>query len=204
MVASSAVSDTGAKFVYGLVDPRDGKVRYVGGSKEPAARLTAHLQYSAWKREGREWLGGLASEGLRPDIRLFTTGPVKNWRAVERRVQDLHGETLLDHHGRARAINRTYSRAEIGASLRSAREAQGLSPVEAAALHGVSAATISRWENGARLPQISELMRVADRYGVTVAELLPMGEPSQGASADVARAKGVTHGKRKRSGQRVA
>lgn len=57
-------------------------------------------------------------------------------------------------------------------TYRSARENKGLTLKDAAALLGVTPATLSRWERGITRPRLYPLIRMHDVYGVTVAELL--------------------------------
>lgn len=58
--------------LYALLDPRDGRVRYVGKTRRTlAARLTAHLAYVRRYRDTTPrcaWLRELAALGLRPWI----------------------------------------------------------------------------------------------------------------------------------------
>lgn len=177
-----------SKFIYGLVDPRDGKVRYVGASKDPMLRYKQQLARYAWPTDLREWLDELKNEGLRPDLRLFTDEPVEHWRTLEKRIQAQYASTLLDLAGRGTAVAEEYTREQIGAALRSAREEAGITQSEAAASLHVAPATLSRWESGGRAVSISQALRVANSYGVPLGEIFPIGQPSQGAAADLKRA----------------
>ena len=51
-------------FIYALVDPRDGRVRYVGKSNRPYSRATQHLNANA-HTNGRkaEWTSDLGNLG---------------------------------------------------------------------------------------------------------------------------------------------
>jgi NUMOD3 motif len=56
--------------VYGLRDPRDGRIRYIGKSINPEHRLTVHLYYA---RRGTcthalRWMKGLLNNDLKPDV----------------------------------------------------------------------------------------------------------------------------------------
>jgi len=57
-------------YIYALVDPRDGLVRYVGKSDSPKNRLTAHLRDANGSRKC-EWLNELRAELLRPTLRVL-------------------------------------------------------------------------------------------------------------------------------------
>lgn len=183
------------KYVYGLVDPRNGNVRYVGGSENPIKRFRQHLDgVGPPTREMQQWLDELDRDGLRPDLRLFTTTARKDWAEIERETQNHYGATLLDKHGRGRAIHRSYSQGEIGAALRNAREEAGLTPTAAAEKMFTTPVTISRWEGGSRSPSIVNLMRLANAYETTVADMLPTegggdGKNSRGAKEDLAEAR---------------
>lgn len=56
-----------SRVVYALVDSRDGLVRYVGTTKNPAYRLAEHMRMPV--REGihkNNWIADLISNGLTP------------------------------------------------------------------------------------------------------------------------------------------
>lgn len=57
-------------------------------------------------------------------------------------------------------------------SYKSAREDKGLTIKDAAALVGVTPATLSRWERGITKPNVNSLVRMQDVYGVTVSKLV--------------------------------
>ena len=57
---------------------------------------------------------------------------------------------------------------KTGAYLADLRRARGLTQQEAADQLGVSNKTVSKWENGAGLPDITVLPALAELYGVTV------------------------------------
>src|SRR5262245_40225334 len=71
------------------------------------------------------------------------------------------------HSGKVAMTTTRPTPSEIGALLRRARTAAGLSLEEAGQLIGYSAATLSRWENGHRRGwTITELLRLAEAYGI--------------------------------------
>jgi len=57
-------------YIYGLVDPRDGRVRYVGKSDSPKERLLAHLRDASDSRKC-EWLSELSKNSLRPILKIL-------------------------------------------------------------------------------------------------------------------------------------
>lgn len=75
--------------IYGLIDPRDGKIRYVGKTIQ---RLDYRLQQHVWtstrrpsKRIVAGWITELAGWGLRPSIILLEEVEPDQWREAERR-----------------------------------------------------------------------------------------------------------------------
>jgi len=60
--------------IYGLIDPRDGQLRYVGKSCEGLKRPRAHARRLKWDRGYcRNWVKSLADLGLRPSIEVLET-----------------------------------------------------------------------------------------------------------------------------------
>jgi|BEDMetMinimDraft_1075159.scaffolds.fasta_scaffold06280_2 transcriptional regulator with XRE-family HTH domain len=67
-------------------------------------------------------------------------------------------------------------KAEVGHRLRLAREAKHLTQPALAELLKVRPQTVSGWEKGTREPDLSQLRRIADVLGVTVAWLVGEGD----------------------------
>lgn len=61
---------------------------------------------------------------------------------------------------------------DVGARIKSLREAAGLSQNELARRAGVSQSGLSYIESGEKSPSVDTLLRIADALGVTVSELL--------------------------------
>ena len=61
---------------------------------------------------------------------------------------------------------------KTGAYLAALRKARGMTQQEAADQLGVSNKTVSKWENGAGLPDITVLPALAELYGVTADDIL--------------------------------
>lgn len=60
------------QFIYGLVEPRTGELRYIGHSHEPTKRLQTHANKgSGENRRLREWVSELQAVGLRPEVRMI-------------------------------------------------------------------------------------------------------------------------------------
>ena len=69
-------------FIYGLRDPRDSQIRYVGKSNDPRHRLRGHLS----RRGGtyaRNWIGSLLSDGIRPELVILEEVSKKRWKVAE-------------------------------------------------------------------------------------------------------------------------
>lgn len=75
----------GHNYIYGLYDPRDNELRYVGKSIRPAQRLTNHLSEHAKNHRGH-WLAELSAAGLRPVLRIIDSVSLDaDWQTIERR-----------------------------------------------------------------------------------------------------------------------
>lgn len=59
------------------------------------------------------------------------------------------------------------------------RTQQGLSQLELAEQLGVSRQSVSKWETGQSVPDLDKLIKLADRFGITVDELVREGERPQ-------------------------
>ena len=62
----------GSVFVYGLRDPRDGSIRYVGRTRYPKQRLNSHCgasEYFIKRRSAKsKWVRRLRRRGLKPEM----------------------------------------------------------------------------------------------------------------------------------------
>ena len=67
---------------------------------------------------------------------------------------------------------------KIGAFLKQCRKEKNLTQEQLAEKFGVSARTVSRWETGINMPDLSILVQLAEYYDVEMRELLD-GERSQ-------------------------
>ena len=70
---------------------------------------------------------------------------------------------------------------KIGAFIAALRKERGLTQTALAEMLGISNRTVSKWENGDGLPDISLLPAIAQTFGITVDELLA-GERNAAAS----------------------
>ena len=63
--------DPGKAAIYGLYDPRDGELRYVGMSVQPEIRFNQHLNDGRGSTHKLRWLAKLARLGLKPEIKVL-------------------------------------------------------------------------------------------------------------------------------------
>lgn len=61
--------------------------------------------------------------------------------------------------------------------IRNLREMAGMSQTDLAARLGVKPCTVSRWESGEKVPELTTLLKLADVFGVTLDYLLGRNEP---------------------------
>jgi len=79
------------------------------------------------------------------------------------------------------------STSEIGAiadHLKSVREQRGLTQTELGTRAGISAASVSHFETGQRLPSLESLVRIADALEVSIDSLLGRTARDEGAHVD--------------------
>lgn len=72
-------------FIYALVDPRDGGIRYIGKADDPKTRLQYHLAHCE-RRKNRcsRWIRSLRDEGKRPELTVIASVPLESWAHWER------------------------------------------------------------------------------------------------------------------------
>ena len=61
---------------------------------------------------------------------------------------------------------------KIGAFLKNLRNKKGLTQEQLAEVFGVSGRTVSRWETGSNLPDLSMLIQIAEYYDVDIKDIL--------------------------------
>lgn len=72
---------------------------------------------------------------------------------------------------------------EIGAFLKQLRNEKGITQEQLAEILGVSGRTVSRWETGTNLPDLSVLVQISEYYDVEIKEILN-GERKSGKMND--------------------
>lgn len=76
-------------YIYGLADPRDGSIRYVGKSDNPESRYYQHLVDRTTNRYKSEWIQDLSQWQLKPDLIIFEQVDADQWTQAERHYMDL-------------------------------------------------------------------------------------------------------------------
>lgn len=61
--------------IYGLVDPRDELVHYVGMSIKVFKRFKEHVEDMVFNLDLRKWIEELRSLGIKPKLRIFSSCP---------------------------------------------------------------------------------------------------------------------------------
>ena len=74
---------------------------------------------------------------------------------------------------------------KIGAYLKELRKEKNLTQEQIAGKFGVSQRSVSRWENGNTMPDISVLIELADYYGVDLREILNGERKANNMDADL-------------------
>jgi predicted GIY-YIG superfamily endonuclease len=88
------------EYIYYLVCPIDGKVKYVGKTKNPKARYTMHIKkLDKTNTPKRQWLEQLFSKNLQPKLQIVQSfSDPELARQMEQWHVDLHSETTLNIH----------------------------------------------------------------------------------------------------------
>lgn len=73
-------------YIYGLIDPRDGEIRYIGKTKNPKTRLSGHITESKKNNSDNyrlKWLRKLSKLGLSPGIIFLKICQVDDFEKYE-------------------------------------------------------------------------------------------------------------------------
>ncbi|MBF0261548.1 MAG: hypothetical protein HQL97_06950 [Magnetococcales bacterium] len=80
-------TSVGRYLIYGLIDPRNRSLRYIGKThKRREVRLQEHIQAATEKQSPvYKWIGELLDKGLTPEIFILERVPKEqDWRLAER------------------------------------------------------------------------------------------------------------------------
>ncbi|MBM3149600.1 MAG: hypothetical protein FJZ88_06200 [Chloroflexi bacterium] len=70
-------------YIYGLKDPRDGQIYYVGKSNHPEKRKKEHLENETCNAHRVEWIQDLGQCGLEPELVILEKVERENWQEAE-------------------------------------------------------------------------------------------------------------------------
>lgn len=70
--------------IYGLFDPRNGEVRYIGKAANSEKRLRGHLRETRRKTPLYSWIGKLRAQGVSPGVRVLAHAITQDWQSLER------------------------------------------------------------------------------------------------------------------------
>lgn len=130
--------------IYALIDPRDGKIRYIGKTTQTILnRLAGHIAQPT-NPAMRVWINSLSLQGLTPRIEAVTTAPLE--------ALDVEEQRQIRRHARQghRLLNAPYYKnhlADLSGPL-----PQSAAPAAAAAEHEGRERRVARWLFG-RLAQ---------------------------------------------------
>lgn len=69
--------------IYGLRDPRDGLIYYVGKSKRMMQRYNQHIYRRSTNADKQAWIDGLRVAGLHPKIEVLEESDESDWQEAE-------------------------------------------------------------------------------------------------------------------------
>jgi len=80
------MQSTEITYIYVLIDPKDGSVRYVGKTSNPKSRLSGHItecKKEKYKHRRANWIRSLLIENLKPIIKFIKVCPLNDFEKVE-------------------------------------------------------------------------------------------------------------------------
>lgn len=79
------LSDDSIVFIYGLVDPKTGYIRYVGKAADVPARYKAHFSKVELSANTKKvnWIKSLLAQQLKPTIAILERVPEEDWKEAE-------------------------------------------------------------------------------------------------------------------------
>lgn len=177
-------------YIYGLYDPLDGVIRYVGKTGNPNTRLESHYldarRYQAKQRKGfavHDWITSLIEAGRMPEMVILDITDSSNSVRVEHEwIDGMHtrnGE-LANRDSKYRiktlgivnsglASNVLESTPELRRKIKEFRKRKRITQDDLAEMAGVSGSTISYWESGKRSIQ-KDVIELIDSINETDAK----------------------------------
>lgn len=73
----------GKVYIYGLKDPRDNAIHYVGKSTRPKRRLEQHLADISTNKDRVDWLRDLQAAGSEPELTILEKSNDEDWQEAE-------------------------------------------------------------------------------------------------------------------------
>ena len=83
-IAKSKLADDQTTFIYGLKDPRDGLIHYIGKSNTPKFRLENHLADKESNKFKVQWVETLLSDDLLPELVVLEEVSRRDWAEKEK------------------------------------------------------------------------------------------------------------------------
>ena len=74
---------------------------------------------------------------------------------------------------------------KTGGFLKELRREKGITQEQLAEVFGVSSRTVSRWENGVNMPDLSLLAEIADYYNVDIREIIDGERKSENMDKEI-------------------
>lgn len=158
-------------YVYGLVDPRTHRVRYVGKAKHPRSRLSNHQSCGA--SLVASWIADLSANGLRPELVILDAAETDEEALAKESRWASHfdglGELLNARHAdwQISAPPRARKPLSRGASLFiDARKSRRMSQNHVARLLSAATGVVCRWESGRQKPSRALAREIEALMGV--------------------------------------
>lgn len=88
-------------YIYALICPKDGSIKYIGASKNPNRRVGDHISRAKNEPDSNhdltKWVCSLLSENLKPRLKVLEVVDKKNWEDAEKRwIKQIGLENLLN------------------------------------------------------------------------------------------------------------
>jgi hypothetical protein len=163
-------------FIYGLVDPRTGDLRWVGKSDDPQRRLRGHVSSRDSDTPRGAWLRDLWAHDLVPALVLFEKVAMEDWRAAECEwidAKQAEGCPLLNvNRGGGGGDTRIHGKPEVRRKMSRSHKASALSLAArergAAAVRGVPKTPEHRAKIGAA--QVGKIVSPQARRALSAAK----------------------------------